>query len=375
MATCAYLVQNGASLLLAGKCKLPNVKNRPTVPKMEYHALTMATRLAHSIVNALQRRTTISTVYILTDSEIALCWVKNTIKENSAGVYVNNRRREIHQIVKNLPDNVKFGYVSTSMNPADCATRGLQKDELSQHIWWYGPEFITKKTEEWEEECKVFSLQHEDHCFIALTRDSRLQPSDLIDRKRYKCLSSCQTSIAYVLRFISGVISRVNVDLRTIEQHIPEIPHMTTNTYVTAEERKMALRVMTKNHQQVYLSDLRKKNLKHLKLRLDDNAILRCRGRLEKTNLAYDAQERWEDSPILRPIDFIQRDMVVTYPLEYIREDEEEEEYLPQEEIVSSALADKQRKLCRTVTNTLSDSGKYGAENISQVYENDIRSV
>ncbi|VDP17305.1 unnamed protein product, partial [Heligmosomoides polygyrus] len=224
----------------------------------------MATRLAHSIVNALQRKTTISTVYILTDSEIALFWVKNTVKENSAGVYVNNRRREIHQIVKNLPDNVKFGYVSTSMNPADCATRGLQKDELSQHIWWSGPD----------------------------TKSGKRNPSDLIDWKRYKSLSSCQTSIAYVLRFIRGVISRVNVDLRTrIEQHIPEISQMTTNTYVTAEERKMASKVMTRNHQQVYLSDLRKKNLKQLKLRLDDNGILRCRGRLEKTNLAYDARQ------------------------------------------------------------------------------------
>lgn len=138
----------------------------------------------------------------------------------------------------------------------------------------------------------MFSLQHEDHCFIVLAKDSRLQPSDLIDWKRYKSLSTCQTSIAYVLRFIRGVISRVNVDLRTrIEQHIPEISQMTTNTYVTAEERKMASKVMTRNHQQVYLSDLRKKNLKQLKLRLDDNGILRCRGRLEKTNLAYDARQ------------------------------------------------------------------------------------
>ncbi|WKY08755.1 hypothetical protein Q1695_007907 [Nippostrongylus brasiliensis] len=39
MATCAYLVQEGRSQLLIGKCKLPHVKNKPTVPKMEFHAL------------------------------------------------------------------------------------------------------------------------------------------------------------------------------------------------------------------------------------------------------------------------------------------------------------------------------------------------
>lgn len=64
-----------------------------------------------------------------------------------------------------------------------------------------------------------------------------------------------------------------------------------------------------------------------------ETLLTEIEGSLNTRPLTYQ-EERWKDSPILRPIDFIQRDMIVTYPLEYIREDDEEEEYLPQEEIV-----------------------------------------
>ncbi|KJH44639.1 hypothetical protein DICVIV_09327 [Dictyocaulus viviparus] len=36
----------------------------------------------------------------------------------------------------------RFGHVGTKDNPADCATRGLNKDELRHHIWWNGPPLI-----------------------------------------------------------------------------------------------------------------------------------------------------------------------------------------------------------------------------------------
>uniref|UniRef100_A0A183F2C9 Integrase catalytic domain-containing protein n=1 Tax=Heligmosomoides polygyrus TaxID=6339 RepID=A0A183F2C9_HELPZ len=189
-----------------------------------------------------------------------------------------------------LPVDTKFGYVKSSMNPADCATRGVQKYEFLKHMRWTGPDFITAKPEQWEDEFKLsFLLDEEYHCLLATSKDLRSQPPDLLDWKRYNALSSCQ-SIAYVLRFIKGVVSRVNVDLKKrIEQKIPEISQMTTAPYVTAKEREMATRVLIKNHQQVHLSDLGKKTLRQLKLRIDNNGILRCRGRLEKANLAYGA--------------------------------------------------------------------------------------
>ncbi|PIO53245.1 Pao retrotransposon peptidase [Teladorsagia circumcincta] len=45
MATCAYITSNNGSAAVAGKSKLPSLKETPTIPKMELNALTMAVRL------------------------------------------------------------------------------------------------------------------------------------------------------------------------------------------------------------------------------------------------------------------------------------------------------------------------------------------
>uniref|UniRef100_A0A0N4W5C2 Integrase catalytic domain-containing protein n=1 Tax=Haemonchus placei TaxID=6290 RepID=A0A0N4W5C2_HAEPC len=40
-------------------------------------------------------------------------------------------------------------------------------------------------------------------------------------------------------------------------------------------------------------------------------------------------EEKWNETPALRPIVFIQRDMVVTYPCECSEEDKTDHDYLP----------------------------------------------
>ncbi|KAK6764241.1 hypothetical protein RB195_024525 [Necator americanus] len=54
MATCAYLASILGSNLLVGKSKLPPIKDIVTTPKLELNAVTMATRVAHSIFTAIQ---------------------------------------------------------------------------------------------------------------------------------------------------------------------------------------------------------------------------------------------------------------------------------------------------------------------------------
>ncbi|KAK6744968.1 hypothetical protein RB195_011588 [Necator americanus] len=137
MAACAYIVQKGISELLAGKCKLPRLKGKPTIPK-------------------IRKKISITSVHVLTYSEIALSWIRSTAKGESAGVFVNNRRREVHQLVKDMPVAVTFGSVKTSENPADSAKRGMRKEEFKRHLWWKGPSFITKPPTDWDKEYKLF---------------------------------------------------------------------------------------------------------------------------------------------------------------------------------------------------------------------------
>ncbi|KAK6761809.1 hypothetical protein RB195_022771 [Necator americanus] len=148
MARCTYLASTLGSNLLAGKSKLPPIKD-VMIPKLELNAATMATRVAHSIFMVIQYRTRISETVILSDSQITLKWIASPLPaEERAGVFVKNRVTEIRKIVKDIPVNVHFGYVSTAMNPADSATRGVDKDDMTDHMWWKGPKFILDPIEQ-----------------------------------------------------------------------------------------------------------------------------------------------------------------------------------------------------------------------------------
>ncbi|VDO39786.1 unnamed protein product, partial [Heligmosomoides polygyrus] len=54
-------------------------------------------------------------------------------------------------------------------------------------------------------------------------------------------------------------------------------------------------------------------------------------GTLNTRPLTYQ-EEHWEDQPMIRPIDFIQRDLLVTYPMEYIGESSDDPTYNPPSE-------------------------------------------
>ncbi|KAK6762779.1 hypothetical protein RB195_023475 [Necator americanus] len=163
MATCAYLASTLGSNLLAEKSKLPPIKDIVTIPKLELNATTMATRVAHSIFTlAIQCRTRISEIVILSDSQITFKWIaSHRPVEESAGVFVKNRVTEIRKIVKDIPVTVHFGYVSTAMNPADRATREVDKDDMIDHMWWKGPKFILDPTEQWPKTCRLFKIPND----------------------------------------------------------------------------------------------------------------------------------------------------------------------------------------------------------------------
>ncbi|KAL6735743.1 hypothetical protein Aduo_006155 [Ancylostoma duodenale] len=61
--------------------------------------------------------------------------------------------------------------------------------------------------------------------------------------------------------------------------------------------------------------------------------LVEIEGTLNTRPLTYQ-EELWEDQPVIRPIDFIQRDMVVTFPLEGLKDASEDPGYYPTEELL-----------------------------------------
>ncbi|KIH42918.1 hypothetical protein ANCDUO_27092, partial [Ancylostoma duodenale] len=160
MAACTYIAHEGEQTLIMARTKLPSIKEKHTIPKMEMNAVTIAARLSLTIYEELRKAININEIVILTDSEIGLNWIKSPKEKKFRGLLVTNRINETMKIVEKLRDegvDIQFGYIATQHNPADCATRGLTAEELKNHNWWDGPDFSRKHRREWPSETQLFT--------------------------------------------------------------------------------------------------------------------------------------------------------------------------------------------------------------------------
>lgn len=65
-------------------------------------------------------------------------------------------------------DYHQWSHVSSETNPADCASRGLQPKELSEHtLWWRGPHWLSETTVHTEN--KLIEDIHEEERVQSLT--------------------------------------------------------------------------------------------------------------------------------------------------------------------------------------------------------------
>ncbi|KAK6764839.1 hypothetical protein RB195_024964 [Necator americanus] len=224
MAACVYLRSDNAVNLLMAKGKLPPLDSKVTVPKLELNAMTLGMRLTNSVISQLSSTVTISRVLILSDSEIALNWIKSTPRHD-VGPFVKNRVTEVRKIMTSLEKSgyqIQFGHISSEWNPADCATRGLDKQSLSNHFWWNGPSFLRNSSETWDKTYKTVTIEKAigddlDPITIStssVTNATSLAPSwdkDLFHRRPIRNMSVVRRIVAYVCCFIRVLAQRVNV--------------------------------------------------------------------------------------------------------------------------------------------------------------------
>ncbi|WKY06610.1 hypothetical protein Q1695_006637 [Nippostrongylus brasiliensis] len=304
MAACVYLINNGSQELLVAKSKLPSIKNNFTIPKLEMNALTLAARLVHNTLRALESQLCVKSITIYSDSEVALAWLASSDISNKAGVLVRNRCMEIRKINDDMIRKgieVKFGHVNTDLNPANCATRGLWKEDLETHPWWNGPSFIASSYDQWlaasslsdrksfDEVGQVEMQRNILHTTAANQQDS---VKEILNWKRYSSVNHAVSVFSYALRWLNRIISRVQPDLRdSILEHIPQLKKRHDDEFPTVPERRDALTLLIRNYQQVHVE----KNIEPTKDRLipfqDTNGLIRCRGRLRNSELSDECKQ------------------------------------------------------------------------------------
>ncbi|XP_041984084.1 uncharacterized protein LOC121736766 [Aricia agestis] len=122
--------------LLTAKTKLAPLKNKLTLPKLELCS-------AHLLANLLDKVLATMTdsqyeVHCWSDSMIALAWIQGDIHRWQK--FVSIRVQKITEIV----EPSRWHHVSSELNAADCATRGLTVAQLESHSLWWGPEWLNK---------------------------------------------------------------------------------------------------------------------------------------------------------------------------------------------------------------------------------------
>ncbi|VDI00951.1 Hypothetical predicted protein [Mytilus galloprovincialis] len=126
---------------IMGKSRVTPLK-QVTIPRLELTAATVAVRTNKMILKELE--IPVQRSYFWIDSMTVLRYIKNTTSRFHT--FVANRLAVIHE-GSNIFD---WRYISTKLNPADLASRGVSAEGLLRMDQWIvPPDFLLKSTNEW----------------------------------------------------------------------------------------------------------------------------------------------------------------------------------------------------------------------------------
>ena len=248
-----------------------------TIPCLELMAALVATRLTHFVINAILLSN--PSVYMWSDSQIVLHWIKS---QKPLPMFVKNRITEINSL---LPSAI-WNYCPTAANPADLLSRGTTVESLmSSRLWQHGPKWLTTP-DQWPSLQPPPPLSPLVLAAAVTTEFVPMQqrPSDVglncvITIDHHSSLPKLLTVTAYVCRFI--------VNCRTQPPQGLQRP-------ISAEElQQVSLKWVKDFQQSIYWKDIASLQLilkqcraarlpliRHLRLFLDSDGLLRCGGRI-----------------------------------------------------------------------------------------------
>ena len=274
--------------LLVSKTRVAPLKKQ-SIPRIELLGCLIMSRLISNVLKSIQDDVYVEDVVLFSDSATALWWIKSGANEYKQ--YVHHRVKEI----ASLFDASAWNYVDSKNNPSDISSRGGSLAELKT-LWWHGPAFLNYDRDKWPK-LKDWPKPKEDlkssksltTSMVNALHESESNIMNVMDIERFSTLTKLLRVTARVLNLIEKWRKRR-----------PSID-------IGADDMKRAETMWIKavQHREAKQHSFAKTQL-NLKLFHDENGLLRCGGRIEHSELNYDAK-----FPIYLPSDSPLTNMIV----------------------------------------------------------------
>ena len=296
-------VRNGKTEtnLLFSKCKNAPTKSK-SIPTLELLSVALAFKCLPTIMNSLQSRN-VKDLFVCVDAQIVLSWIlTKNIKTSNKNVFAKNRLTEIISSQGDIKDvynlNVVFKYVPTELNPADLITRGMSDKDFTKNLefWQRGPEFFRDSQLNWPLR-QLGCLSNSNKSLMCTTLTDNTAETTIIPVDKYSDLNKLFRVTALVFKFIS-ILKKSDVT-----EHL----ELARKYWFKIEQRKHLV------DETKFLNDYKKsvnvpKNVTNLNLFLDNDGIMRSKGRIDKCEqFSYDVH-----NPILLPRESFLSDLFIT---------------------------------------------------------------
>ena len=248
-----------------------------TLPRLELLAALLGAKLFQYLNKTLELVNSSEVMY-WSDSQIVLSWLSSN-KQLQQFV-----RTRVHKI-QELTSSQTWRFCPTSMNPADLITRGVSTIRFNdkKKLWFEGPPWLSEPEEQWPPYPQNLFHEELQSLQMEIVTNVADDPNilNIIDITRYSTLVRLLRVTARVINFSRKWRKRKVYSETFTAKDIVEA----RNVLLKATQHKIYRQEIP------YLKNKDKSRqppiIRQLDLYLDDEDIIRCRGRLQYTDLPH----------------------------------------------------------------------------------------
>ncbi|XP_063607690.1 uncharacterized protein LOC134782212 [Penaeus indicus] len=251
---------------------------RVTLPRIELLGALLCARLLDFVKSALYLDKTV-TYCCWTDSKVALAWIKGNPCRWKA--FVSNRVVEI----QSLTSPCHWYHCSGKENPADLISRGeLAEPLVNSTLWMNGPSWLSKPLT-FSDRGEAVELPVEESYSEKNISCVSVTPPKIFEFERWSQFNKAHHVVALVMRFIN------NTRPHSVKVSGPlssdELVKAKTKLFYCVQRKKFAHEIADLRKGK---SPARSSSLCRLDPFVDDEGLLKIKGRLENADLSFESK-------------------------------------------------------------------------------------